>query len=109
MERRYIDDRRFCEAFVRDKVEFGSWGRRKIMLALRQKDVDMDVANDILASIDEDRYFDRLIKIVRTKARTINDCDSYEGRAKLMRFAVSRGFEPSLVAKAITRLGESDD
>ena len=34
VDRRFIDDERFCHAFVRDKMRFARWGRRKIKAAL---------------------------------------------------------------------------
>lgn len=106
--RRYIDDRRYCEAFVRDKVSFARWGKRKIRLALMQKRVAADLINEAIGSIDNDLYFETLKKIVLTKAGTIKDADTYEGRTKLFRFAVSRGFEPDLIAKVIRELAQRD-
>ena len=34
---KYIDDERFTRSFVRDKIVFNKWGRRKIEQALWQK------------------------------------------------------------------------
>lgn len=34
-DERYIDQKRFCSAFVRDKYRFNQWGRVKICQALR--------------------------------------------------------------------------
>ena len=104
IERRFIDDKRFCSAFVRDKVMFSHWGKRKIALSLIQKHVDRDLINDALNQIDETMYLETLKKIVLAKARTIKDADTYDGRTKLFRFAVSRGFEPSLVSQVIREL-----
>ena len=101
VDRRFIDDRRFCEAFVRDKLRFARWGRRKIMLALTQKRVDRSIVSETLGMIDEDEYIGILKKIVLAKAGTISNADSYDGRTRLFRFALSRGFEPDIVARVI--------
>ena len=37
---RFVDDARFAEAFVHDKIAFNGWGRRKIEQALWMKHVD---------------------------------------------------------------------
>ncbi len=105
--RRFIDDRRFCHAFVRDKLMFSHWGKRKIKLSLIQKRVGKDIIDEALEQIDESTYYDILKKIVLAKARTINDADTYEGRTKLFRFAASRGFEPDLISKVIRELANS--
>lgn len=101
IQRRFIDDRRFCEAFVRDKVNFARWGRRKIAMALYAKGVDRDISAEVLASIDMERYEENLRHIMDVKRRSIVGPDTFEGRTKLFRFAASRGFEPELIKKFI--------
>lgn len=101
VERRYIDDRRYCHAFVKDKFRFARWGRRKIYAALTLKRVGKALISEALDEIDEEEYFNSLCEIISAKARTISDADTYEGRTRLFRFAVSRGFEPDLITRAI--------
>lgn len=101
IQRRFVDDRRFCEAFVRDKVNFARWGRRKIALALYEKGVDRGISAEVLASIDMERYEENLRHIMDVKRRSIAEPDTFEGRTKLFRFAASRGFEPDLIKKFI--------
>lgn len=100
-KRRFVDDRRFSEAFVRDKYRFARWGRRKIEMALRVKRVDNDIITVALDGIDHTDYIEGLRHIVSHKAATMEDAATYEGRTRLFRFAVARGFEPEEVAKII--------
>ena len=101
VERRFIDDRRFCRAFVRDKLMLSHWGRRKITLSLIQKRLDRDIIAEAMDNIDETEYRAILKKIVLAKAKTIVDAETYDGRTRLFRFAISRGFEPALVSQII--------
>ena len=109
VERRFIDDSRFCRAFVRDKLYFARWGRRKILLSLAQKKISRGLASEAVDAIDPDDYLDILKKIVLAKAGTIKDADTYDGRTRLFRFALSRGFEPDLVAGVIRGLASGED
>ncbi len=109
LERRFIDDHRFSRAFVRDKLMFAHWGKRKIQLSLIQKRLDRDIIAEALDEIDEDDYLTILKKIVLAKAKTISDVDTYDGRTRLFRFAVSRGFEPGLISQVIRELAALDD
>jgi len=102
--RRFIDDRRFAAAYVRDKLEYSGWGRRKIALGLYQKRVARDIIADALADIAPDSYRSRLDSLLDRKRRTMTDADSYDGRTRLFRWAASRGFEPDMIADAIRRL-----
>ncbi len=86
---------------MRDKVNFARWGRRKIAMALYAKGVDRDISAEVLASIDMERYEENLRHIMDVKRRSIVGPDTFEGRTKLFRFAVSRGFEPELIKKFI--------
>lgn len=99
---KFIDDARYARAFVRDKVEFSGWGRRKVAAALYQKRIPRDVITETLDEVDMDRYRQRLQSVLASKRRTLTDPDTYEGRTRLFRFALSRGFEPDLIIQALT-------
>lgn len=102
--RRFIDDERFARAYVRDKVQFDRWGRRKISLALSSKRIDREIIDTVLSEIDPAEYEQNLKDLLMAKARNIDDCHSYQGRTKLFRFAAARGYEPELVALLIRQL-----
>ncbi len=101
---RFIDDARFARAFVNDKILFARWGKRKIALALYQKRVPRDIIDEALQEVDPDQYLAALQAVLAAKRRTIADPDTYEGRTKLFRHALSRGFESDLTARTIKEL-----
>ncbi len=98
---RFYDNRRFAEAFVRDKLIYNRWGKRKISLGLRAKRIDSDIIADALDTIDDEDYEEILHSLLTAKARAIKEGDKIEGRTKLYRFAITRGFESSLASKLI--------
>lgn len=100
-ERRFVDDHRFAVGFTRSKLLYNRWGRRKIRLGLMAKRVSADIIEDALGQIDEPEYREILRELLASKARTIKEGNTYEGRTKLFRFGVTRGFEAELVAAAI--------
>lgn len=108
VQRRFIDDSRFCRAFVQDKIMFSHWGRRKITLSLIQKRLDRDTIAEAINEIDELEYLAILKKIVLAKAKTIVDAETYDGRTRIFRFAVSRGFEPALVSNVIREIAAGE-
>lgn len=103
-EGRYCDDRRFAEAFVRDKALYNRWGRRKIALALHAKRIPSNLASDALDTIDPDEYIGNLRALARAKARTLGPLDDYAEKARLFRFLASRGFEPDLISRTVREL-----
>lgn len=99
-ERRYVDDTRFARAFVRDKYRFARWGRAKIRMALTAKHIAHDTIAEALDEIEDDIYTENLRLIIAAKQRSLGaEAESYGGRTKVYRFALSRGYESALIAR----------
>lgn len=103
---RFVDAARFCRAFVRDKYRFNQWGRMKIVQALRMKRLSPEDIESGLAEIDEDEYTDVLKNLLAQKARSLKGGTEYERNTKLIRFAVSRGFEMDEVLRYVKQADE---
>lgn len=97
----FIDDARFARAFVREKSEFAGWGRRKIEMALRQKGVAERYWADAFGQLDSSESELRLRRLIAQKSRTVKAPDDYTRRGKLIRFALSRGFDMELILKCL--------
>ena len=110
---RYIDDSRYAEAFVRDKVRFAHWGRNKVAFSLRRKCISDDIISRALALIADDELSSGMEMVMRGKLRTLKYKDAYDARNKLLRFGVSRGFDfgslSSLVAKLVREIDSDAD
>ena len=98
---KFVDDERFSTAFVRDKYRFSGWGRMKIMTHLAAKRISKSVAENALEAINAEEYAEVALKALKARARALKEGNTYEGRTKLYRFGVSRGFETSLVSSLI--------
>ena len=98
---KYVDDERFFRLFVRDKIRFNGWGRRKVEQALYQKRIDKVVSGPILDAIDDSEYINVLRPLIRSKRKSIKAANEYERNQKLMKFALSRGFEWNIIRQCI--------
>ena len=98
---RFIDDSRYAEAYVREKSRLSGWGARKIAMQLRQKGVSQDVIAEALKQLDSDIELPRLVEKLRRKARTTKYSSDYELRGKLLRYALSLGFDYDLAQRAV--------
>ena len=98
---KFIDDERFCRAFVNDKFRFAKWGKMKIAQGLYMKKIPSDVAWRYLNEIDEEEYLSILRDLLASKRKSIHAADDYELNGKLMRFAMSRGFELKDIKRCI--------
>ena len=89
---RFIDENRYASAFVRDKSRLAGWGEMKIRYALQRKGLDKETIAEAMGQIDEDQQLERLTKLMDAKARALKTATPEEKRAKLIRFATSKGF-----------------
>ena len=101
VKERYIDDERYARAFVKDKIRYNKWGRRKVQQALWQKRIDDDIQRRVLDEIEEKEYLDVLRPLLKQKRKTIKAQSDYELNQKLMRFALSRGFSFDIIRQCI--------
>lgn len=90
-EYKYVDEQRYCRAFVHDKVLYQGWGRMKIRAYLHAKCLPSTAIDSALTNIDESEYFAVLSRVVTSKKRTIKSTDS-QAKEKLIRFCLQRGF-----------------
>ena len=92
VEQRYIDDRRYATAFVRDKIAHNKWGRRKISDALRMKRIPTDDIEQALAALPGDAEREQLLLLLRRKRASSKAENDYRMKEKLVRYALSKGF-----------------
>lgn len=91
---RFIDDARYAEAFVRDKLNLSGWGAYKIKMALRAKGVSKEIVEEVVAPmLAETDMKGRLEEIMLRRMRTLKYSSAYDAKTKLVRFATSRGYE----------------
>ena len=101
VEEKYIDDRRYAEAFVRDKYRFNKWGRIKIAQGLRMKGIDSESISTAMDAIDETEYLNILRDLIKAKRKSTHGKNDYEINGKLVRFATGRGFEYSAIRQCM--------
>lgn len=105
----FIDEERYCRAFVNDKVRFNRWGRIKIRAALSENRLPRELVSEAIENINEDEYMNALAEVISAKRRELKGKDDYAAQQKIMRHAASRGYEPSLIMKAINYSGYEMD
>ncbi len=87
----YVDEARYCRAYVHDKVMFQGWGRLKIIAHLHMKGLSSNYINAAVDEIDMQEYMAVLRRVVDSKRRTLCATDA-RTREKLLRFCLQRGF-----------------
>ena len=102
VEEKYVDDRRYAEAYAREKSSISGWGEVKIRYALSARSIPADTISEALSAIDVRRAGLRLEKLLDNKYRTLKDDPQW--KLKMIRFALGRGYSYDEVQEQITRL-----
>ena len=98
-EEGFINDERYCRSFVKGKLNLKKWGVNKIKLSLITKGIDREIIDEVLSEIDQDSYKEELVNLLKNKK--INEDDPYKRKAKLIRYAVSKGYSIGDVMEAL--------
>ena len=132
VKEKFIDDNRFADAFVRDKLKFNGWGKQKIVFKLRS----LGVAADIIERALRENYYCAevdcgdcgdgggragsagsagsdgklsgqkvLEKLLEKKWNSLKGDEPLQVRkAKAVRFAAGRGFEYGDIIAALAKI-----
>lgn len=98
-EEGFINENRYAQSFTREKIRYNRWGRVKVAQALRLKEIPADIIRKAVGAFDEEEYKEILQQLLQSKARTVSARSEYEKHGKLIRFALSRGFEMPLITR----------
>ena len=101
---RFIDNRRYAEAYTREKSSLAGWGARKIAMQLRQKGVEREIITQTLAALDIDAQGDKLLEKLQRKVRTTKAASEYELRGKLLRYALGLGYDYEQAMGALDKI-----
>lgn len=104
---KYIDEERYCRAYVNDKLHFQKWGRAKIKQGLYQKKLSSDMIEKYVNEIDEDEYLSILQGLIQVKRKNTIAKDDFTLNGKLVRFALNRGFEMKYIIRFVNISGDN--
>ena len=92
----FIDEVRYCTAFVHDKLLYQGWGRVKMRAALQAKRLPSEAIDRALSEIDEAEY-DKVLQRVVAKKRNAQP-------EQVVRFCLQRGFTLSEIRHFVSWL-----
>ena len=101
IDNRFVNNTRFAQAFVKGKINQSGCGLNKIRFHLMQKGIDKEIIDEALQTYDEEAYRQRLIDVLKIKAKTVNAENDFERNRKLAAYAMQKGFEANLVWEVI--------
>jgi regulatory protein len=93
----FINEERFAVAFAGGKFRIKKWGKIKIKQELKAKRVSDYCIKKGLSIIDSTDYINTLKKVLALKAKSITEKNFLKKKQKLVRHALSKGYEQDLI------------
>lgn len=105
----YLNEERYCLSFINDKMKFNRWGEKKIRFELKRKHISESVINSCFMNINREQFESPLFGLLSSKIKTVKASNDYERNAKLIRFAMSRGYSYEQIKTTLQKLNIDDD
>ncbi len=93
----FIDDKRFARVFALGKFQNNQWGKNKIAMELRVRNIHPENINYALDQIDNSRYEQTLQQIIEKKVQALKGETPFVAEGKTAEHCIRKGYEPDLV------------
>lgn len=97
-EQRYLDDRVFAKAFIKDKLNLNKLGEQRIKYELLAKGISQDIIDDVLV-VDKDDQFEAALKLAKKKLPSYRNDDRNSTYRKLSGFLQRKGYTFEIISK----------
>jgi Uncharacterized protein conserved in bacteria len=105
---KFLNEERYAFAFVRDKSRINGWGRVRITLELKRKNIPTEIIVQALNEISLEEVANQLIALLERKQKSIKAQNEFEARRKLMRFAAGRGFSLEDIERVMKKIKKQE-
>jgi regulatory protein len=104
LEHNFLNEERYAKAFVSGKFNMKKWGKQRLILELKQKDISNYNIDSALKIIDEVDYFRAFNQLAEKKLESIKEPDKFKKKKKLIDYLLYRGWETHLVYDKVNEL-----
>ncbi len=104
LQHNFLNEERFAKAFVRGKFRIKKWGKQRLQLELKRKDINNTLIAIALKEIDDVDYYETFNSLAERKFETIKASNTQKKRKKLADYLLYRGWESHLVYDKIREL-----
>lgn len=100
----YLNDDRYLKSFVNDKFKYNKWGSVRIVHELKLRRFQEYKIQEYISLIEEGASELQLQDILVKRLKNLKYKDIYDRNAKLIRFAMSRGYDLGLIMKILKKI-----
>lgn len=100
----YLNEERFVKAFVSGKFRIKKWGRQRLALELKRRNITRRLIDKAIAEINESEYLETLDVLATKKCSSLTETNPLKKKKKLADYLLYRGWESHLVYEKVNAL-----
>lgn len=100
----WINDEKFCEAYVSDKIYLSSSGPTKIYKELMNHQIDEKIIHKYLDKIEDDVIYDRLYKMMDKKIKQNHKYSRSLLKQKILSYYLEEGYSKEMILSIFDEL-----
>ena len=104
IQENYLNEERFAKSFARGKFNIKKWGKKRIVLELKQREISAFNIKTALAEIKDEDYHNTLDELAQKRLGQIKERNIQKRKKKLADYLLYRGWESHLVYEKLQEL-----
>ena len=104
IENNYINEERFAKSFVRGKHNYKKWGKKRINIELKAREISSKNIELALEEIPEELYIQNFNELAEKHWNSITEKNSTKKNKKWVDFLLRKGYESHLIYDKLTEL-----
>ncbi|SIO48611.1 regulatory protein RecX [Chitinophaga niabensis] len=105
----FLNEERYAKAYAGGKFRMQQWGRKKISMMLKQKQISDYCIRKGLAEINEEDYMQTLQQLAEKKYHSLRSEQYLKRQYKTLQYLLQRGFEQELARAAIEQIAKKGE
>lgn len=93
----FVNEERFARQFANGRFRIKKWGKQKIRIELKKRQISAYSINKALVGIEDEEYRVTLLSLINKKKREIQAKNEFEKTHKLAQYLYSKGYESELI------------
>ncbi len=98
---KYLNEERYVRSYTMGKFRINKWGKNKIKIALKQKDISSYLIEKYLREIDYNKYIETLKILLDRKSNSLKSKNQHDKYNKLYRYAYNKGYESEVIKEIL--------
>ena len=97
IEQNFLNEERFARAFAGGKFRTKKWGRVKITLELKARNISTYCIRKAMEEISDTDYLKTMHQLLVVKSKTVKDKNALMRNKKIATYLLQKGYESTLV------------